>query len=392
MKILRICKDQDFIIQCREFAEKCQEMGKILSVSKRKITTPLASIVSSLILECAWTLWDIGNMEEDGPVVQDLFENALILHKRFRLEPITCGVVIKSFMYYLMESKEYEKVVNLLPGLMKEHLPLKFHIDFIAILCRCFAKLNRMSEAYIPWKAARQNTLEFEKNKGVAIWIADGFFETGHVKEALQALPQSFQVDPWCFQDSMSITLVSRYYRILGVQHEERCEWTEALLSFKTGLDYLTISEILYLPRGRESFDRLKLFLFLAISRIRLKIKDIPPNFPLCIPDFVFTEIIPTIPKSVFNVNINKELELLESKLHVIKRKKKKKKKKIEIEVEVEECSVCFFDLVDGGQDKIITTSCNHKFHHVCLKEWYDECIKYGRDITCPYCRNTISL
>jgi hypothetical protein len=286
-------------------------MAKILSVSKRKIVTPLASLVSSLILECAWTLWDIGNMEEDGPIIQDLFENVVILHKRFRLEPIICGMVINSYMSYLMESKEYEKVVNLLPGLMKEQLPLKFHIAFIAILCRCFAKLNRMSEAYIPWKAARQNTLEFENNKGAAIWIADGFFETGHVKEALQALPKSsFHVDLSCFQDFTSITLVSRFYRILGVMHEERGEWTEALLSFKTGLDYLTISEILYLPRGRESFDRLKLFLYLAISRIRLKIKDIPANFPLCIPDFVFTEIIPTIPKSIFDVDVSTELEL----------------------------------------------------------------------------------
>ena len=115
-----------------------------------------------------------------------------------------------------------------------------------------------------------------------------------------------------------------------------------------------------------------------------------PLNFPPCIPDYVFTEIIPMIPKSVFNVHIKKELELLESKLHVIKKKKKKKKKKIEIEVE--ECSVCFFDLVDEGQDKIITTSCNHKFHHVCLNEWRDECIKHGRDITCPYCRKTITV
>ena len=392
MQILRISNNQDFMIQCREFAEKCQDMAKILSVSKKRISTPLASLVSSLILECAITLWDTGNMEDDGPIIQDLFENAFILHKRFRLEPITCGVLIKTHMYYLMEIKQYEKVVNWLPGLMKEQLPLSFHLDFIAILCRCFAKLNRMSEAYIPWNSARQNTSEFKNNKGAAIWIADGFFETGHVKEAFQALPKSLQVDTSCFQDSMSITLISRFYRILGVQYEERGEWTEALMSFKTGLDYLTISETLYLPRGRESFNRLKLFLYRAISRIKLKIEDMPINFPPCIPDYVFTEIIPMIPKSVFKVNIKKELELLESKLHVVKMKKKKKRKKKVVVVVEEECSVCFFDLVDGGQEKIITTICNHKFHHVCLKEWRDECIKHSRDITCPYCRKTISV
>ncbi len=44
-----------------------------------------------------------------------------------------------------------------------------------------------------------------------------------------------------------------------------------------------------------------------------------------------------------------------------------------------DECAICLIEL----KNDIITLPCNHKFHNLCMNQWFE----YNRNNSCPYCR-----
>ncbi len=50
-----------------------------------------------------------------------------------------------------------------------------------------------------------------------------------------------------------------------------------------------------------------------------------------------------------------------------------------------EECNICLIELSDKT---IPCCQCKQKFHIKCLKEWYVECLKSQKDVSCPNCRH----
>jgi len=50
-----------------------------------------------------------------------------------------------------------------------------------------------------------------------------------------------------------------------------------------------------------------------------------------------------------------------------------------------EECNICLIEL--SGKT-IPCCQCKQKFHIKCLKEWYVECLKSQKDVSCPNCRH----
>lgn len=49
-----------------------------------------------------------------------------------------------------------------------------------------------------------------------------------------------------------------------------------------------------------------------------------------------------------------------------------------------QECPICFESL--KTRKKVMTTSCNHKFHTTCMKKWL------GSNDTCPCCRENLKM
>ena len=52
---------------------------------------------------------------------------------------------------------------------------------------------------------------------------------------------------------------------------------------------------------------------------------------------------------------------------------------------EEEECNICLIKLSDKT---ISCCQCKQKFHLGCLKEWYTQCLKSQKDVSCPNCRH----
>ena len=80
---------------------------------------------------------------------------------------------------------------------------------------------------------------------------------------------------------------------------------------------------------------------------------------------------------SLTDFDINLELELLgdinknmnEEEINSIKKEK------------IPQCSICLDDMEKGKY-----LNCGHAFHYVCIKEWFDKCMK------CPYCNYPVDL
>jgi len=54
-------------------------------------------------------------------------------------------------------------------------------------------------------------------------------------------------------------------------------------------------------------------------------------------------------------------------------------------------CPICYDILdVDDIKNKIMTTSCNHKFHEKCIKMWFKES-NTNNTFLCPYCRTSMN-
>ena len=52
------------------------------------------------------------------------------------------------------------------------------------------------------------------------------------------------------------------------------------------------------------------------------------------------------------------------------------------INSDIPECVICHNPL-----DMYIITSCNHKFHILCIRKWYKSQLENNIDPTCPICR-----
>lgn len=53
---------------------------------------------------------------------------------------------------------------------------------------------------------------------------------------------------------------------------------------------------------------------------------------------------------------------------------------------EIPECSIC----LDPIQNDFEKLSCNHTYHKVCIKEWFETTLANKRETTCPLCKRKI--
>ncbi|CAL5214109.1 unnamed protein product [Lathyrus oleraceus] len=52
-----------------------------------------------------------------------------------------------------------------------------------------------------------------------------------------------------------------------------------------------------------------------------------------------------------------------------------------------DQCSICFEEFCNGSQTELFYTKCSHIFHKECIAKWILQCVRQGRDYTCPLCR-----
>lgn len=52
-------------------------------------------------------------------------------------------------------------------------------------------------------------------------------------------------------------------------------------------------------------------------------------------------------------------------------------------------CTICWVeDTPDAPVQPLATLKCNHWYHVVCIKKWFDQCANNNRTLTCPLCKN----
>lgn len=58
------------------------------------------------------------------------------------------------------------------------------------------------------------------------------------------------------------------------------------------------------------------------------------------------------------------------------------------MEEENDKCSICHYDM----EHKTTTFVCNHEFCQFCLTNWYKNCKKENKPVTCPICRKVDNI
>jgi hypothetical protein len=55
------------------------------------------------------------------------------------------------------------------------------------------------------------------------------------------------------------------------------------------------------------------------------------------------------------------------------------------------ECPICLLELSEAGEGSK-TLGCGHVYHAGCIADWVDRCRRKDLTLTCPYCREKISV